>query len=89
MTANTGIARCTVGQCVQEICSIISKKIGPSLIKFPTEKEDVVKATSSFLSCFGFPQTIGCVDGTHIPINAPTENSHDYFSYKNVYSVNC
>ena len=48
-----------------------------------------MKASSQFLEKFGFPQVIGCVDGTHIPIKQPTENSHDYFSYKMTYSINC
>ncbi len=36
----------------------------------------------------GFPQVFGCVDGTHIPIAQPTENPHDYFSYKMKYTIN-
>ena len=32
---------------------------------------------------------IGCVDGTHITIKRPSENAHDYFSYKQSYSINC
>ena len=84
MTANTfGIARCTVGQIVYEICGIISKKLGPEFIKFPSDREQITKTISQFLLRFGFPsQVIGCVDGTHIPIKQPVENAHDYFSYK-------
>ena len=37
---------------------------------------------------FGFPQVIGCIDGTHIPIKQPSENAHDYYSYKMCYSLN-
>ena len=37
LTANAfGIARCTVGQVVYEICAIITTHLGPSLIRFPT-----------------------------------------------------
>lgn len=90
MTANSfGIARCTVGCVIQEICNLISEKIGPILINFPSEKDAVINASSRFLQKFGFPQVIGCVDGTHIPIKQPTENSHDYFSYKMSYTLNC
>ena len=90
MTANTfGIARCTVGQVVQEICRILARDLGPSLIKFPETKEEVSKVSSGFLHRFGFPQVIGCIDGTHIPIKQPSENAHDYFSYKQIYSINC
>ena len=89
MTANTfGIARCTVGQVIQEICQILAKDLGPDLIKFPETKEEVSKVSSEFLHRFGFPQVIGCVDGTHIPIKQPSENAHDYFSYKQIYCCN-
>ena len=90
MTANAfGIARCTVGQIIQEICMILTKNIGPELIKFPETKEEVSTEISAFLQRFGFPQVIGCIDGTHIPIKQPVENAHDYFSYKQTYSINC
>ena len=89
MTANVfGIARCTVDQVIHQICKILSEKIGPDMIKFPTGKDQVMEATSEFLNRFGFPQVIGCIDGTHVPIKAPTENAHDYFSYKTCYSIN-
>ena len=64
ITANAfGTASCTVGQIVQEICCILTKNVGAELIKFPEEKEEVLKATAEFLQWFGFPQVIGCVDG--------------------------
>ena len=37
---------------------------------------------------YDFPQAFGCVDGTHIPIAQPSENPHDYFSYKLKYTLN-
>ena len=90
MTANTfGITRCTVGQVVHEICKILTENVGPQLIKFPVEREEVMESTAQFLKRFGCPQTIGCVDGTHVPIKQPSENAHDYMSYKLFYSINC
>ena len=90
MTANTfGIARCTVGQVVHEICKILTENVGPQLIKFPVEREEVMESTAQFLKRFGCPQIIGCVDGTHVPIKQPSENAHDYMSYKLFYSINC
>ena len=89
MTANVfGVAQCTVGQVVHEMCKILSENIGPKMIKFPSDKDEVMQAISEFHTRFGFPKVIGCVDGTHIPIKAPSENTHDYFSYKMCYSVN-
>ena len=90
MTANTfGVARCTVGQIVKEICTILSKHLGPKMIQFPVTKEEVLEGTTNFHKAFGFPQVIGCIDGTHIPIKQPSENAHDFYSYKLCYSINC
>jgi len=90
MTGNTfGIAKSTTSVVIQEICGILAEKIAPELISFPNSKADVEKSSCMFLERFGFPQVIGCVDGTHIPIRQPSENAHDYFSYKMCYSINC
>ena len=49
MTANIfGISRCTVGQIVYEICGLITKHLDPKLIKYPREKEDVLKGAAQF-----------------------------------------
>ena len=37
---------------------------------------------------FGFPQAFVCSDGTHIPIKQPSDNAHDFFSYKMKYTIN-
>ena len=84
-----GIAKFTSSVVVHEICSILAKNIAPDLIRFPTEKDAVSETARTFLKRFGFPQVIGCVSGTHIPVKQPSENSHDYFSYKMSYSINC
>ena len=90
ITANTfGIAKSTTSIVVQEICGILAEKIAPKLIKFSTAKADVEKSSGRFLEKFRFPQLIGCVDVTHIPIGQLSENSQDYFLYKMCYSINC
>ena len=34
------------------------------------------------------PNVIGCIDGTHIRIQAPSTNEHEYVNRKNVHSIN-
>ena len=43
---------------------------------------------SEFEAKFGMIQAFGCIDGTHIPIVAPSKNSHDFYCYKQYYSLN-
>ena len=82
MIGNTfGIAKSTTSIVIWEICGILTEKIAPEFIKVPTAKADVGKSSCRLLEWFGFLQVIGCVDGTHIPIGQPSENSQDNFSY--------
>ena len=36
----------------------------------------------------GFPNVVGAVDGTHIRIQAPTQNEDDYVNRKGYHSIN-
>ena len=36
---------------------------------------------------WGFPQAVGAIDGTHIPILRPKERASDYYNCKGFYSV--
>ena len=63
--------------------------INLTLVKFSSTIEEIISATRKFELKFDIPQVIGCVDGTHIPIVQPQENSHDYFCYKMKFSLNC
>ena len=73
--------------CVNEVCNTITNYLGSIFIKYPVTKEEVQSAIDGFLQKFGFPQVIGCIDGTHIPIQQPNENAHDYLQMK--YTINC
>ena len=41
-----------------------------------------------FYAMSNFPRVIGCIDGTHIRIIAPSENSHSYIIRKGYHSIN-
>lgn len=46
------------------------------------------ETVSEFERKFGIIQAFGCIDGTHIQIKRPRENSQDYFCYKQYFSLN-
>ena len=52
-------------------------------IYIPTDK---LSAKIKFHSIAGFPNVLGAVDGTHIPIIAPALNEHLYVCRKNFHS---
>ena len=88
MTANTfGVAINTASSIITEVCEVISEKIGPKYVHLPKSKESMQRKVSEFEAKFGMTQAFGCVDGTHIPIKCPAENSQDFFCYKQ-YSLN-
>ena len=39
-------------------------------------KDEMRQQVAEFESKFGMPQAFGCIDGTHIPLKRPSENSH-------------
>ena len=88
LTANTfGVSVPTVSQTIKSVCHAINKHLGPRYLKIP-KGDELQQSVTCFLEKFGFPQVLGCVDGSHIEIEKPTENSQSYFSYKMMYSLN-
>lgn len=46
-----------------------------------------MQSMKGFYAIRGFPMCIGAVDGSHIPIKAPTENPEDYYNRKGFHSI--
>ena len=89
MTANTfGVAVCTLSVVLRKVSALITRELGPRYISLPTTEEEMDQLRKSMEDKFGFPQAFACIDGTHIPIKQPTENAHDFFSYKMKYIIN-
>lgn len=89
MTANTfGVAHNTVSCVIFEVCSAITKYMGPKYLHLPKNKDAMQKKVSEFEAKYGMVQAFGCVDGTHVPISCPKVSSQDYFCYKHYYSIN-
>ena len=60
--------------------------MAPSVIKFPIDIDEV---SVQFQAKYGFPGVIGCIDGTHIPIQRPSiENAEIFRCRKGFMSIN-
>uniref|UniRef100_A0A3Q3DET4 DDE Tnp4 domain-containing protein n=1 Tax=Hippocampus comes TaxID=109280 RepID=A0A3Q3DET4_HIPCM len=62
----------TIGHFFGVTCSAIVSEMSQDLIKWPR---------------WGFPQVLGAIDGTHIPIIRPHDCHTDYYNRKGFYSV--
>lgn len=60
-----------------------------NLVKFPTSEEEFAGIAHRFFDRFQFPNTIGAVDDTHIPIMKPAKEDDpaSYLDYKKHYSI--
>ena len=64
------------------------QKVGPQYVFLPQTISEMTFKAAQFELKFGMVQAFGCIDGTHIPIKTPAENSQDYFNYKQFHSFN-
>ena len=89
MTAhNFGVAINTASSVIYEVYLVICQNLGPQYIRLPKTREEMKEKVSEFEAKFGIIQAFRRIDGTHIPIKCPLENSQDYFCYKQYYSLN-
>ena len=81
-----GVGLSTVCIAVHQVCRSIVIQLMPIYIQIPTG--DMLKAVQDgFFLKWGFSQCVGAIDGTHIPILAPSENPIDYFNHKGYHSI--
>ncbi|XP_067638622.1 putative nuclease HARBI1 [Eurosta solidaginis] len=86
---NLALSQPTVSAILAETLEALEKVLCPLLIKFKMSEEEQTEAKRHFFQKAGFPGVIGCVDGTHIKISAPTKLDQNlYFNRKGFFSLN-
>ena len=80
-----GVSQASVCDIINEFCTAVSDVLLPKFIKVPVSSKyhDIKK----FKDKWGFPQCVGAIDGSHIPIKALTEFHADYQNRKGWYSI--
>lgn len=81
------IGRSTVVSMLHEFCKAVNQTLFHEMIQFPTSRDAKISAAKDFCERWQFPDTIGALDGTHIPILAPAVDPNDYFNYKKYHSL--
>ena len=82
-----GVGRTTALKAKKEFCKILAKKAG-EFIKFPITEAEAAAKICSFTNKSSFPQVVGAIDGTHIPLKSvPRRERVEYFNRKQDYSI--
>lgn len=71
---------------MHRVCQSIVNLRG-NYISWPNQQE-ATRISNTFKAKNGFPDIIGCIDGSHIPICKPSQNAESYFNRKGYYSMN-
>ncbi|XP_048577473.1 putative nuclease HARBI1 [Nematostella vectensis] len=81
-----GLPKSTVSRCVSDVTRALVSK-ADRFIKWPSrERQREIK--QAFYDKHGFPGVIGCIDGTHVKLQAPTNHENDYVNRKGQHSIN-
>ena len=81
-TANSSAVSCIVKNVTEMTC----QHLGSKFIKL--RENEVKHPTYCFGKVHGFPQCLGAVDGTHVNIKKPKNNSTDFINRKGHHSIN-
>ena len=77
----------TVSRVVRRVTLSLAGKAA-ELIKFPSSRAAKDEIKQGLFRLGGFPCSIGCIDGTHVKVIAPSENEPDYVNRKGFHSIN-
>lgn len=81
-----GVDRSTASRTISRVTEVLVRQM-PKWVSLPNQQEaDLTK--EKFFAKAGFPNVVGCVDGTHVRILAPSVNEHEYVNRKNFHSIN-
>ncbi|CAH1263518.1 uncharacterized protein [Branchiostoma lanceolatum] len=81
-----GVSEGSVCVIVHEVCDAINQVLWRDYISFPTGQR-LKETIQGYKERWQFPQCAGAVDGSHIPIKAPSKDRTDFYNRKGFYSV--
>ena len=81
-----GVSRSTVCVIVRDVCNAIVQLLLAKYIQVPQEAQ-LQSIVDGFESKWGYPQCVGAIDGSHIPIVSPVEFPADYHNRKGWHSI--
>ncbi|XP_061193223.1 putative nuclease HARBI1 [Saccostrea echinata] len=82
-----GFEKSTVSKTVKDVTNAIADKAG-QFIKWPVTQSARATIKTAFYQQARFPNVIGCIDGTHVRIVAPSNDENAYVNRKGYHSLN-
>ncbi|XP_055905253.1 putative nuclease HARBI1, partial [Eupeodes corollae] len=83
-----GMAQPSFSKVLAEVLEVLEEQLCPQWIKLPKTVAEKRNIALAFYTKHNFPGIVGCVDGTHVQIIAPSENRHLFYNRKGKYSLN-
>ena len=81
-----GLSKSTVSRAVTDVLEALARKQNEFILWPSPGKIQQVK--QGFYSKGGFPGVIGCIDGTHVRIQGPSDNENDFVNRKGFHPIN-
>ena len=82
-----GVSQPATHAAIDDFSAAVDKHFG-EMVKFPTDPASIRRTKQEFYALANFPNVIGCVDGTHIPIEKPNMNEQRFVNRKHYHSIN-
>ena len=82
-----GVGINSVSRSIHSVSAELTRSIG-DYIKFPETQALITSTKQGFHAIGGFPNVIGAVDGTFVPIIAPSVDEHLYVTRKGFHAIN-
>lgn len=82
-----GLSQTSMSRVIRDVTTSLCRH-ADEVIQFPTSQQDVIANKHAFHAITGFPNVIGAVDGTHIPIKSPITHEEAYVNRKGIHTIN-
>lgn len=83
----SGLSQPSISRAMWDVVPAILRRVA-RYIKFPQDRRKIEETKQEFFNVVGFPNVVGAIDCTHVPIVPPCENEHVFRNRKQTYSIN-
>ena len=87
MAANVFDAALSTALKHSEVCKAVTEHFGSKYILLPRTEEEMIQKSAEFERKSRMAQLFGCIDGSHVPILRPIENSQDSYCYEKFFTL--